>query len=124
MKVMPIRYCADIAASTRFYEALGLAIDSASRTGFWVEMPAAAGMLALHAAGDTEGGATDDCDRPGSCELSFESGESLETVATRLKSAGFAPEAIVDESFGRSLRVRDPDGVLVQVNEHDRGLYT
>ena len=31
---------------------------------------------------------------------------------------------IVAESFGRSLRVRDPDGVHVQVNENDRTLYT
>ena len=30
----------------------------------------------------------------------------------------------MDESFGRSLRVVDPDGMLVQVNEHDRELYT
>jgi hypothetical protein len=30
----------------------------------------------------------------------------------------------VDENFGRSLRVADPDGVLVQINEHDRELYT
>jgi hypothetical protein len=25
---------------------------------------------------------------------------------------------ISDESFGRSLRVRDPDGLLVQINQH------
>ena len=30
----------------------------------------------------------------------------------------------MDESFGRSLRVRDPDGAWVQVNENDRTLYT
>jgi len=29
----------------------------------------------------------------------------------------------VDEAFGRSLGATDPDGVRVQVNEHDRELY-
>jgi hypothetical protein len=50
--------------------------------------------------------------------------EPLEALAERLRAAGFEPEAIVDENFGRSLRVIDPDGVLVQVNENDRELCT
>jgi hypothetical protein len=43
---------------------------------------------------------------------------------TAVAGAGFAPGVIVDENFGRSLRVVDPDGVAVQVNEHDSALYT
>jgi hypothetical protein len=50
--------------------------------------------------------------------------EPLEALAERLRAAGSEPEAIVDENFGRSLRVIDPDGVLVQVNENDRELCT
>ncbi|HZB51194.1 MAG TPA: VOC family protein [Mycobacteriales bacterium] len=115
MRVLPIRYCADMAASTRFYRALGLALGDATRTGSWVELPAATGALALHRAMAAEAG---------TCELAFEADEPLEAVADRLRSAGFPPDAIVDESHGRSLRVRDPDGVLVQVNESDRSLYT
>lgn len=42
MKVMPIRYSADVEAMTRFYEALGLGTGPVSRPGGWVEMPAAA----------------------------------------------------------------------------------
>ena len=39
----------------------------------------------------------------------------------RLRAAGYEPETeIVDESFGRSFQVRDPEGLLMQVNEHDR----
>ena len=45
-------------------------------------------------------------------------------MAARLRAAGYAPEPILDESFGRSLRIADPDGVAVQVNENDRALYT
>lgn len=114
MRVLPIRYCADIEASRRFYLALGLELGAATRPGGWVELPAAAGILALHRAdGDA-----------GRCELAFEADEPLEAVAERLRAAGYAPEPILDESFGRSLRVRDPEGVPVQVNENDRSLYT
>lgn len=114
MRVLPIRYCADVAESTRFYRALGLELGAATRPGSWVELPAAAGVLALHRAGR----------HPGSCELAFEADEPLETVAARLAAAGYPTEPILDESFGRSVRVRDPDGVFVQVNENDRTLYT
>jgi catechol 2,3-dioxygenase-like lactoylglutathione lyase family enzyme len=114
MRVLPIRYCADVAESTRFYRALGLELGSATRPGGWVELPAAAGILALHRVSGHAGG----------CELAFEADEPLEAVASRLTAAGYAPEPILDESFGRSLRVPDPDGVFVQVNESDRTLYT
>ena len=115
MRVLPIRYCADMAASTRFYRALGLELGTATRPGSWVELPAAAGVLALHRAGGPDAGR---------CELAFEADEPLEAVADRLRAAGFAPESIVDESYGRSFGVLDPDGARVQVNEHDRALST
>jgi catechol 2,3-dioxygenase-like lactoylglutathione lyase family enzyme len=115
MRVVPIRYCADVDASVRFYRALGLDLGSRSRPGVWVELPAASGMLALHRVSG---------DEAGECELAFEADEPLEAVVSRLAAAEFTAEPILDESFGRSVRVRDPDGVFVQVNEHDRTLYT
>ncbi|ANZ40162.1 hypothetical protein BBK82_33155 [Lentzea guizhouensis] len=115
MRVVPIRYTADVAASRRFYLALGLAEGARSRPGTWVELPAAEGMLALHSAKDVA---------PGTCELAFETDEPLEDVAERLRRAGFEPGPVLDESHGRSVRVRDPDGVWVQVNALDRDLYT
>ncbi len=114
MRLLPIRYCADVAESTRFYRALGLDLGAATRPGSWVELPAAAGLLALHQAGTGAG----------QCELAFEADEPLEAVVARLVAAGYPAEPILDESFGRSVRVRDPDGVVVQVNENDRSLYT
>lgn len=115
MKVVPIRYCSDVAAATRFYRAIGLDLGSTSRPGVWVELPAASGMLAIHGASG---------DEVGTCELAFEADEPLEAIAARLRSAGFEPEPIMDENFGWSVRVRDPDGVWVQINLHDRELYT
>lgn len=118
MKVMPIRYVADVDSSARFYAALGLRPGDVSRSGNWAELAGSAGMLALHVARSSEQ------DKPGYVQLAFETDEPLELLAERLTAAGFEPEAIVDENFGRSLHVVDPDGMLVQVNEHDRELYT
>ena len=115
MKVMPIRYAADVQASLRFYRALGLEPDAVSRPGSWVELTGRSGAMALHAAG---------ADSAGRCELSFEADQPLETVAAQLRDAGIGAVDIVDEGFGRSLRTVDPDGVAVQVNESDRSLYT
>lgn len=115
MKVVPIRYSADVAASVRFYRALGLDLGSVSRPGAWTELPAASGMLAVH---EARGAAA------GTCELAFEADEPLESITSRLRAAGFEPEPIVDENFGHSVRVCDPDDVWVQINAHDRELYT
>jgi catechol 2,3-dioxygenase-like lactoylglutathione lyase family enzyme len=117
VKLMPIRYVHDMDAARRFYEALGLSFDVATRpprTGpsRWVELTAEVAALALHYV------------PPGAAEpeveLSFAATEPLEQVVARLRVAGFEPAtAIVDESFGRSFTVRDPDGVVIQVNEPD-----
>ncbi|WP_037320148.1 VOC family protein [Amycolatopsis orientalis] len=115
MRVMPIRYSPDVAAMTRFYQVLGLRVGSVSRPGGWIEMPAEGGMLALHRSSGEEAGR---------CELAFEVGEPLEDIAERLRAAGFEPEPPVDEGFGFSMRVQDPDGVWVQLNLYDRDLYT
>ncbi|GIJ74797.1 VOC family protein [Virgisporangium ochraceum] len=113
MRVVPIRYSADVEASVRFYRALGLEVGARSRPGAWVELPAAGGTLAIH--GDDDGGR---------CELAFEADEPLADVADRLRRAGFDPGPVMDENHGESLRVRDPDGAWVQVNRFDRELYT
>jgi len=115
MKVVPIRYSADVDAVVRFYQALGLDVGARSRQGVWVELPAAGGMLAIHQAAENEAG---------QCELAFEADEPLAGVADRMRRAGFQPGPVIDENYGHSLRVRDPDGVWVQINRHDRELYT
>lgn len=115
MKVMPLRYSSNVAASVEFYRALGLDVGASSRPGIWVEMPADSGMLAIHEAAD---------DEAGKCELAFETEEPLEDVAARIRNAGFLTEPVIDENFGQSLRVRDPDDTWVQINRYDRDLYT
>jgi len=117
VRVMPIRYCADVAAALAFYRVLGVDPDAVARPGVWAELPATSGSLALHRA-ELDAAPSAECG-PGWCELAFVCDEPLEDVHSRLAAAGYAPDAIVDEAFGRSLRVLDPDGVRVQVNEHD-----
>jgi hypothetical protein len=113
MRVLPIRYSSDVEAMTRFYAALGFSAGPVSRPGGWVELPAGGGTLAVHRGDDV-----------GRCELAFETDELLEDVAERLRKAGYEPGPVIDEGFGRSLRVPDPDGVPVQINAYDRDLYT
>jgi hypothetical protein len=51
-------------------------------------------------------------------ELGFATYEKLEVVGSRLRAQGYDFE-IFDEDFGRSLRVVDPDGVTIQIQEID-----
>jgi catechol 2,3-dioxygenase-like lactoylglutathione lyase family enzyme len=124
MRPMTIRYVRDMDAARRFYLALGLTHDFTSRKprrgpSVWTELSGTPGPgLALHYAPE------------GSCngkraELCFQSDELLEDVVARLRAAGYQPETdIVDESFGRSFVIRDPDGLLIQVTENDYELQS
>jgi predicted enzyme related to lactoylglutathione lyase len=49
----------------------------------------------------------------------------MERAVARLEAHGVRTiEPIIDEAFGRSFGVRDPDGTRIQVNEHDAALCT
>jgi catechol 2,3-dioxygenase-like lactoylglutathione lyase family enzyme len=120
MRLRPIHFVPDVPEAVRFYEALGLVLDDRARTGHWVEMSASAGELGLHdaAVADDRAGRT-------GLQLNLVSDEPLEEVEARLHRAGFPPEGtIVDQAWGRSLYVRAPDGMVVQIDEQDRELYT
>lgn len=90
-----------------------------SRSDNWHEHAAAGCILALRGTGAGD----EHVHRAGSIELSFEADEPFEVVKERLDAAGFTGAGIVDEAFGRSMQIIDPDGVHVQVNESDTSLY-
>jgi hypothetical protein len=120
MRLRPIHFVSDVAAAGRFYEALGLARGAASRSGNWAELAAAGGELGLH-----DAAAADDGRGRAGFALNFLADEPLEDVERRLIAAGFPPEGtIVDQSWGRTLYVRGPDGAVLQIDEPDRELYT
>jgi catechol 2,3-dioxygenase-like lactoylglutathione lyase family enzyme len=121
MRVRPIHFVPDVDEAIRFYEALGLPCEARARgTGHWAELAAAGGELGLHDAALAADGAGRD-----GIQLGFVAEEPLEAVATRLRAAGFPPEGeIVDQEWGRSLLVPGPGGLLVQIDEQHRDLYT
>ena len=118
MKPMPIRYVRDMDGARTFYEALGLTLDFISRkprrgpSPVWAELSGSGGGFALHYVPDNATTAA--------VELGFEADEPLEGVVERLRAAGYEPASeIVDESFGRSFTIHDPEGLLIQISEQD-----
>jgi catechol 2,3-dioxygenase-like lactoylglutathione lyase family enzyme len=123
MRVMAIRYVRDVESARQFYQALGLTLEFASRRprrggpSVWTELadsgtgPGA--HLALH---HWDGDHAD-------VQLSFQADEPLELVVDRLRRSGYETATeIVDEAFGRSFTIRDPEGLLIQINENDYDL--
>jgi catechol 2,3-dioxygenase-like lactoylglutathione lyase family enzyme len=111
MILMPIVYVRDMDESVAFYERLGFEVDTQSRSQHWTELKAGQGaVLALHIA--EEG-------KAGQVELSMVAEQPLE----RLAEVASLARGIADETFGRSMVLQDPNGLQIQVNEHDRELY-
>lgn len=109
MKLQPIVYVTDMEKAIAWYSQL-LRCEPDVAGGYWTTFTLEGGHLALHLTGEVLGA--------GSVELSLVVGESLEGVAARVTPH----RGIADEAFGRSLVVQDPDGTLIQVNEHDLDL--
>ncbi len=121
MRVMAIRYVRDVENAQRFYQALGLTLEFASRrprrggSSVWTELAGSGGAnLALHQWDEQRGDKV---------QLSFQADEPLERVVDRLHQNGYElATEIVDEAFGRSFTIRDPEGLLIQINENDYDL--
>ncbi|MFJ9818632.1 VOC family protein [Streptomyces sp. NPDC101151] len=112
LTVLPIRYVADVEASRRFYEGLGLAYRRDVSVPVWAHLDAAAGAVGVHDAAASKGRL------PGTVELGFTTGQRLEDVSAQLTERGYE-HTLFDEDFGRSIRVTDPDGVVIQIQEID-----
>ncbi|QTZ90536.1 VOC family protein [Streptomyces auratus] len=112
LTVLPIRYVADVAASRRFYEGLGLTYRADASVPVWAHLDAAAGGVGIHDAAVSKGRP------PGTVELGFSTDERLDDVSAHLTAHGYE-HTLVDEDFGRSIRVTDPDGVVLQIQEID-----
>ena len=119
MRIRPVRFTNDVAAMRRFLEALGLRARNASDQGGWVDFTIdSPGMAALHDATSAVTGYG-----PGQTSLSFEAEEPLEPLQDRLMAAGFTDAHIVDEAYGRTLFVTDPDGVWVAIDGTQTDLH-
>src|SRR5262245_11610909 len=60
----------------------------------------------------------------GPVEFALVATEPLDGLRERLAAGGIAPGPIVAEPCGRSMQVTDPDGLVIQVNEHEHGRTT
>lgn len=119
---MAIVYVRDVARALPFYQALGFQIALQERTGNWIQMRMGGSMLGLHEGPEPSRRIKSDGER--GIELSLIVHELLEQLLARLEAAGFpTAHPIIDESFGRSVQLEAPEGLLIQANELEIDLY-
>lgn len=112
---LTIIYVREMERSLQFYQALGYALSQPGRV--WSELTWGENRLALHEW---------PFERAGEQRMGFAlvAKQPLEDVRDALQAKGIQPEGeIADEAFGRSLLIRDPDSLPIQINEHDPALY-
>lgn len=115
---MTILYVRDVAQALPFYQALGFETALRERTGDWVQLRMGDAILGLHKGEQPSGRVK------GGIEFSLIVHERLEKLLERLSTAGFPPtHPIIDESFGRSVQLEAPEGLLIQVDELEIDLY-
>ena len=118
LKLQPMIHVKDMAASIKFYEALGGDLVTQSRDGDWAQLAlggAEIGLLA-HPANPEQ--------HEGQVELNFESDEPLGALQERLKAAGVKiARGAADEAFGAQLQIESPDGMLVKINHLDPAAF-
>jgi catechol 2,3-dioxygenase-like lactoylglutathione lyase family enzyme len=113
--VMPIVYVSDLERSSAFYERLGFRSTTTSRAGGWLELTSAGGILALHHADPLPR------DLAARVELALVATAPLEEIVAAFAGRG-VDVPIVDQPYGRTITLVDPDGLPITVNEHDQDL--
>ena len=117
LKPQPMIHVESMSTALRFYEALGAKLLFGSRDGDWAMIDfggARIGLLA-HPPGDG---------KLETVELQFTSDHPLEVVEAQVRGVdtAFIERGVADEAFGRMLKLRTPDGLLVKVIEVERDL--
>ena len=116
MRPVPIVYVTDMNRSLDWYRRLLPDAELVSTSEWWSELSSDGVSVALHGAESLEPG--------GHVGLAFEASSPLEDVVAALADGGIEPaRAICDEPFGRSIVIQDPDGLKIQINEHDPEKY-
>lgn len=117
---MTIVWVSEVETSVAFYEALGFRVQARSRSGNFVELESGDAIVAIHRAERVPA-----ADAMMRVSLAMVATEPLEEVVAGLRQSGVHDiEPILDQSFGRSVVVYDPDGLLIRIHEHDTRLYT
>ena len=112
MKLVPLVYVTDMEQAIRFYTKLLPASSVVTSSPYWTELNVGGSTLALHlaeAVDHSEDGMA----------LGLDAATPLEDLIDSLGEAGIQPSsAICAQPFGRSVTVTDPDGMVIQINEH------
>jgi catechol 2,3-dioxygenase-like lactoylglutathione lyase family enzyme len=112
MKLTPLVYVTDMNRSIDFYTRLLPAVRIVSSSPYWTELEIRDATLALHYAEKVDH--SDD-----GMGLGLDATDSLEDVVRHLEEAGITSAGeICSQPFGRSVTVEDPDGLVIQINEH------
>ena len=104
----------DMAASIKFYEALGGNLLAKSRDGDWAQLTLGGAEISLlaHPANPEQ--------NEGQVELNFEADEPLDILQENLIIAGVKiARGVANEAFGAQLQIESPDGMLVKINRFD-----
>lgn len=110
MRLQPIVSTASMDEAVRWYGAV-LGCTPVFRSESWTAFETGGALLGVHLGERAE--------TAGPVALSLVATAPLEEVLARLAAAGITPEGgVVDQPFGRSILLRDPEGLAVQVNEH------
>lgn len=117
LRLQPMVHVTSLAEGIAFYERLGGVLVFGSRDGDWALMDFAGTSLSLLAHPPGDG-------RRETVELQFTSAAPLETLEAHLRAIdpGLIDRGVADEAFGRMLKLRAGDGLLVKVLELERDL--
>jgi catechol 2,3-dioxygenase-like lactoylglutathione lyase family enzyme len=117
LRVQPMVHVDDMPASISLYEALGGRLVYGSRDGDWALIDFEGSTLSLlaHPPGDGQ---------LQTVELQFICGTDLHAVEAHLKSMNPAliDRGVADEMFGRMLKVRTADGLLIKILQLERDI--
>ncbi|MEM7134826.1 MAG: VOC family protein [Chloroflexota bacterium] len=116
MSIMVLVFANDIDSSIVFYQMLGLDLTLRSKSGGWAELELGDAILALHRMQErrvrVEYPAIDLC---------FVTHIPLEILVDRFRRLDVTiVRDILDEGFGRTLVISDPDGNIISINENDQ----
>ena len=115
LRVQPMVHVADMSAGLDFYEALGGQLRFGSRDGDWALVRFGDTLVSLLARPPGDG-------KLETVELQFTVPAGLEAIEAHLRSVDPAliDRGVADEAFGRMLKLKTPDGLLIKVLELDR----
>lgn len=110
MRLQPIIYTTDPAGVVDWYGRV-LGVEPSYQSDVWTTFDLDGVTLAIH-------GVEDEPSTTSRVALSLVT-ESLDDAMERLASEGIEPtRGMQVETFGRSMLLTDPDGTVIQVNEH------